>query len=112
MGSGISSSRQKAADQTEVSESVVGQSLASVLPDTDGQTADGSERLQYPQNVHAAFDVERYVVDENGLRYRDPHPKVYKCNSFLFLEANIARAGDVLPSFYIVQLHCCVVPVD
>ena len=101
MGSGISSSRQKAADQTaleepstlnllggrtfrgqarsalasEVSESVVGQSLASVLSDSDGQTADGSGRLQYPQNVHAAFDVERYVVDENGLRYRDPPPQ-------------------------------------
>lgn len=57
MGSGMSSSQ----NQIKVSESVVGQSLASVISNESGP-------LQYPQNVHAAFDVERYVVDENGLR--------------------------------------------
>ena len=67
MGGGVS--RQKTADEkTKVTESVVGQSLASVLASSDGEPVDDSGRLRYPQNVHAAFDVERYVVDENGLR--------------------------------------------
>lgn len=61
-----------AGQNTKVSESVVGQSLASVLASSDADPGDGSGRLQYPQNVHAAFDVERYVVDENGLRYEKP----------------------------------------
>lgn len=80
MGSGISTSRQKEANQTiKDSESVVGQSLASVLSSPDGRTTGVNERLQYPENVHAALDVERYVVDENGLRCETP--KMVLCTS-------------------------------
>ena len=70
MGGGVS--REKAADsqnKTKASETFVGQSLASVLASSDGEAATDSGRMHYPLDVHAEFDIERYVVDENGLRY-------------------------------------------
>lgn len=98
MGSGISTSRQKAANQTiKDSESVVGQSLASVLSSPDGRTTGDNERLQYPENVHAALDVERYVVDENGLRCETP--KMVLCTS---TECTFAR----YLVFVFVLNHC------
>lgn len=69
MGSGISShATRQTASSTASSETFVGKSLASVLSDTGGTNVDENGRLEYPENVHAVLDVERYVVDENGLR--------------------------------------------